>query len=352
MLWCFVRLLMMKNKNPQHVVWLQTAFIGDIILSTGAMRLLADRYPHIKQHVITTKAGVEILKPLAFLSSVQAFEKKGLGLKAYLQIKKSLAPLNLNKNNTVILQPHRSVRSSLLSTFLRFPVITYEETNLSIFAACRVPRISVFHEVVRIALLLEPLGVAREEVLAAKPYLTPTTLRADLQLEGKLIGIAPGSIWGTKRWPIASFKTLAQKLQQQHPDYRIVLLGSKDEKALADEIEQSLPKDSLLNLAGKTNLPDLCAIFPRLSLLIANDSSPIHFASAFNVPTIALFGSTIPQLGFAPLADHSRTLGVELTCRPCSDHGPQVCPLGHFQCMKLLSVGSVLAACREIVNLL
>jgi heptosyltransferase-2 len=149
------------------------------------------------------------------------------------------------------------------------------------------------------------------------------------------IGIAPGSVWATKRWPIESFLRLAKQLLSQ-TNARLLILGSADEKAAAAELELGLAAEAsrVINLAGRTSLDDLRAIYPSLSLLISNDSSPLHYASAFNVPSLAIFGATVPALGFGPLAEFSQVAQIDLPCRPCSDHGPMVCPLGHFRCMK------------------
>src|SRR5690606_36515740 len=150
----------------------------------------------------------------------------------------------------------------------------------------------------------------------------------------RLVGVAPGSVWGTKRWPRDSFVELCRRLIGQE-DLGIVLVGSGAEKEDADVIAQALGQPSrCLSLAGQTSVRDLSWIYPRLSALISNDSSPIHYASAFNIPTVGIFGATVPEMGFGPLADHSQTVGVQINCRPCSDHGPMQCPLGHFKCMR------------------
>ena len=73
----------------------------------------------------------------------------------------------------------------------------------------------------------------------------------------------------------------------------------------------------------------------RARLLVTNDSSPLHLASAMNTPTLAIFGPTVPEFGFGPLADLSVVAGVrDLDCRPCDRHGPMRCPLTHWKCMR------------------
>lgn len=343
------------------IVWLQTSFLGDIVITTGAIKLAAESFPGVRQHLITTKVGYDLLKDFSLLNGVLIFEKKTRSpLKAFSDVKSELyAKLSGNLASSVLLQPHRSFRSSLLSKYLGLPTVTYDETNFGFLATERVPRISVFHEAHRIALLLEPLGLQREKSLKAHPYLDIgpesqlTVWEKDKAVPPLLIGIAPGSNWGTKRWTLSGYSDLVKRLLE-HQKVGIILLGSKQEKPLADEICAFVDDSKKIwNLVGATSFDDLRNIFPKLSLLVGNDSSTIHFASAFNIPSVVIFGPTIPEMGFAPLAPGSISLGIDgLPCRPCSDHGPMECPEKHFKCMKDLNVDGVFQACKSILKTL
>jgi heptosyltransferase-2 len=80
-------------------------------------------------------------------------------------------------------------------------------------------------------------------------------------------------------------------------------------------------------------------------VLVTNDSAPLHLATAVGTPVVAVFGPTVPAFGFGPRGARDRVVEhPALACRPCSAHGPQVCPLGHHRCMQELSVESVAAA--------
>ena len=356
------------KKSPTDLIWIQTAFLGDIILNTGAFDLAAQHFPGVRQHVVTTKTGAGILDGLDSVFSVQVFEKRKANFfGAMLRLSRNLRQQLYDPERTIIVQPHRSVRSSLLASFLRFPVVTYFETDLG-FLGARTSRVSVLHEAVRVALPLELLGIPREHICAVKPRLIPQELTGFLNSGtwqnallnarktpgAKLIGVAPGSQWGTKRWTPEGYAALCNEILKS-PEWHVLLLGGADEKKLIDDIAGRLQisgkTGKLYNLAGKTSIADLSAIFPMLDLIVANDSSPVQFGSAFQVPTVAIFGPTVPAMGFGPLAPGSRVIEIEMPCRPCSDHGPQVCPLGHFKCMRDLNVGRVFEACVAILNL-
>ncbi|NBQ54692.1 MAG: glycosyltransferase family 9 protein, partial [Proteobacteria bacterium] len=225
-----------------------------------------------------------------------------------------------------------------------------------------VDRVIPFHEAARIAMLLEPLGMSREKILAARPRIAgeqaesgPESKSQSLPGSAKAfrIAIAPGSVWGTKRWLPERFARLGVELLARVPDSRIILTGSPDEAALCDAIERKIgDRTRVENLAGKTALKELPALFAGFDLVVTNDSSPVHYAGAVNAPTVAIFGATIPQFGFAPLAQKSKVVDAgKLPCRPCSDHGPQVCPEVHFRCMKDITVEKVLEACLSLFDI-
>jgi heptosyltransferase-2 len=159
--------------------------------------------------------------------------------------------------------------------------------------------------------------------------------------------VSPGSKWGTKRWLAEKYSALIDELIA-NDDNAVIVLGSPDEKELNESVVEKCKtgrNDRLLNLTGQTQLDELRALYPQLSALVTNDSSPLHYASAFDIPTVAIFGATLPEMGFGPVAEKSVVVEKKgLPCRPCSDHGPEVCPLSHFKCMKEISVKEVLQA--------
>ena len=334
------------------VVWIQTGFIGDIVLTTAAISTLKKVAPGIRQHMITTGVGDALLAGHPDLASIHVFAKRDGWIAPVLKTRKSIR--SLTPKSTVILQPHKSARSTFLSLSLGYPLITFDETMGSTLAAATTPRVATLHETDRVALLLECLGLPRESILGHRTSLANhAPLTGDLQLspDKKWIAIAPGSVWATKRWPVERYASLATRILD-HSDLGIVLLGSKDEARACEFIENACVRERpgsesrIRNLAGKTTLRQLSAIFPRLSKLICNDSSPVHFASAFNIPTVAIFGATTAAMGFGPLADGSEVIEEDLPCRPCSDHGPSKCPLEHFRCMRQITVDRVFDALK------
>jgi heptosyltransferase-2 len=145
----------------------------------------------------------------------------------------------------------------------------------------------------------------------------------------KIILIAPGSKWFTKRWPLEYFNELLKKLAK-NSEYKVVIIGGEEESTFDMYTDKNI-----VNLCGKTSLLDVAEICSRSNIIVTNDSSPIHIASAFsNIHIIAIFGATTEELGFFPWSKNSEVLeNMNLDCRPCGLHGGEKCPKGHFKCM-------------------
>ena len=99
--------------------------------------------------------------------------------------------------------------------------------------------------------------------------------------------------------------------------------------------------DRVLNLAGKTNLGELAALFSLADLVITPDTGPMHLAAAVKAPLIALFGPTAPWRT-GPYGNGHAVLRKELPCSPCFR---KKCPTG--ECLDQITVEEVLKAAEE-----
>jgi heptosyltransferase-2 len=159
------------------------------------------------------------------------------------------------------------------------------------------------------------------------------------------VALAPGSVWATKRWPY--YAELAVALADERP---VVVVGGAGEGELARAIVAGCPPGRALDATGRLSLLASAELIARARVLVTNDSSPTHLASAVGTPTVTIFGPTVPAFGFGPLAPGSETAGVaDLACRPCDPHGPPACPLGHWRCMRDLAVGPIVARTRALL---
>ena len=342
-------------EKPREVIWIQTAFIGDVVLTTGAINLLQKKFPDVPQYLITTPQSARFMAQEKSLTKVFSFNKR-LGARGLLSVVSEVRKeLGKEAEGRWIIQPHKSFRSTLLAKMIGGRRSTYRQTSdFGLRTWTGQERVAVFHESTRIALLLQSLGFTRSELIESRPILTAVTHKRPELGKDKWIAIAPGSVWATKRWTIEGYAQLATDILREGA-YKILILGGPggDETAAGLVLKQipSALRTSVENLAGKTQLEEMAAIFPYISGIVCGDSAPLHFAQAYSVPCVAVFGSTIPEMGFGPLSTRSRVAQVErLSCRPCGIHGHNACPLGHFRCMKEVGSARVKNLLSEVLS--
>jgi lipopolysaccharide heptosyltransferase II len=172
--------------------------------------------------------------------------------------------------------------------------------------------------------------------------------RARLRRSGPVVTLHGGARNGqAKRWPTSYFARLAEQLTNQF-DALVVLTGAGGEASLARAIEDQC-RHTLLNLAGKTSLPELAALLSESSLVISGDSGPMHIACAVGTPVISLHGPTDPVLsGPVVISSDAVVLRQNLWCSPCYDASRTAeCPFGNPVCMKSLHVDLVFSAARD-----
>ena len=344
------------GKKINKIGIFQTSFIGDSVLTTPLIKKTKKLFPDTKIVVITRPQTEDIFKPLPEVSEVILNDKRGWNKiagvwKTARAIKKS--------GIDILLVPHRSFRSALIAWLSGVKVrIGFTSSEGWFFYTKTVPFNWMIHDAERNLSLLQ--GIAKEQFGGEKLSMsfTPSAeenvarLLKDFNLEGKkLVGIHAGSAWPTKCWPMEYFVELISKLQTELGVQVVLVGGGKQDTALGEKICQ-LAKGHAASLCGKTSLADLMALMKHLSLFITNDSGPMHIATAFDVPTLAIFGPTTRELGFFPYGQGHRVMEVkDLECRPCALHGGKKCPLGHFKCMKDITPGEVFKNAKEMLGM-
>ena len=334
----------MAGAPATHSLVIQTAFLGDVVLTTPLLTVLAARHGPVD--VVTTPAAATLLETHPAVRRVIPYAKRGAdrGLAGMLRLGRALRA----ERYAFAYLPHRSLRSAALALIARIPRrIGFADGWRLLYTGSR-PRPATGHEVDRLLALADvpahhqtapSLGLTAADVAAAE---------AALRVGGitdTFVALAPGSIWGSKRWP--HFAALAGQLV---PRVGIVVVGSAEDAGLGEEIGSAVGRSGgpWVSLCGKLTLRQSAAVIRKAAVLVTNDSAPLHFAQAVATPTIAIFGPTLPSFGFGPRGPRDRALGVDgLACRPCSAHGPARCPLGHHLCMQSLRVEDVLHAIEE-----
>ena len=326
-----------RRTGNGNTLVIQTAFLGDVVLTIPLLVRLAERHGPVD--VVTTPAAAPLIETHPAVRAVIRYDKakadRGLG-----GFRAVAARLREQKYDRAYL-PHRSWRTALLAMAARIGERTgFGDSPAALTYTARMKRPAGVHESLRLLALAGEGGETPPRPTLALTVPDRTAAETWLATRGiaePFIALAPGSIWGTKRWP--GYPALAGTLAG-----RVVVVGAPDDRALGDAIVAAAPGRAW-NAAGELSLRQSAALIERAEVLVTNDSAPLHLASGVGTRIVALFGPTVPAFGFGPVGENDTVVELEeLPCRPCSRHGPQVCPLGHHRCMRELSVERVIHA--------
>ena len=162
--------------------------------------------------------------------------------------------------------------------------------------------------------------------------------------EDKTIALAPGAGFYTKRWPPDYFAQLIDMINAQGR-FNILILGGEHERLTGKYLGA---KENVYDFTAGPSLLQTAVFLSKTAVLISNDSGVMHMATAVKTPVVAMFGSSVRELGFFPYRSKNTVLEmIDLKCRPCSHVGRNKCPRNHFKCMNEITPGMVFKAATK-----
>lgn len=168
-----------------------------------------------------------------------------------------------------------------------------------------------------------------------------------LPTAGKVVALCPAGAFGAaKHWPVEHFAELGRRIAEAEDCHVLVMCGPA-ERDTARQITSLAANARVVSLDQQQLSIGLSkACVRRTQLVITTDSGPRHLAAGFQIPTVALFGSTDARWSISYNPREIR-LREDLPCAPCAK---RVCPLGHHRCMRDLAVTRVFGAARQLLN--
>jgi lipopolysaccharide heptosyltransferase II len=347
----------LASATGPHQLVVQTSFLGDTVLTTPLISELATRGP---VSVVVTPASAPLLARNPDIHELFVYDKRGAdaGLRGFRRLAQRVRAPEARDGApaAVAYLAQRSVRSGALALAAGYAQrVGFEGSAGQTLYTARVPYREDRHHAERLWRLAFPDSEIEDgSMQAMRPTLYPGDAEraaVDALLGARpdprpLVALAPGSVWGTKRWPF--YSQLARALA---PRFRLAIVGGPADASEAASIAEFSGAQGVVDGTGSLSLLASAELIRRASLLVTNDSAPQHLASAMGTPTITIFGPTVEAFGFGPLAPDSISLGLDaLACRPCHHHGPPHCPLGHWRCMRELGVDAVAIAVDEVLG--
>jgi len=319
-------------------------WIGDAVMTQPLLAALKEQFPESNIDVLASTWVAPIYRACSEVNQVieAKFEHKQLqwGLR-----KKLAKELAAKKYQACFVLPN-SLKSALIPWLANIPFrvgyrgeLRFGLINVSLDNPSKVNRPPMVEHYLALSQLLseeEPTSIVSSPVpklnvsTAANQSVQARLLSAKIE-PANIYVICPGAEYGpTKRWPTSHFAALAQRLITSHPNTQIILLGSKGDHALAQEIISQAKQDTHIhNWCGKTSLDEAIALIGMCKALVSNDSGLMHIAAALKTPQVAIFGSSDPA-HTPPLSDKAKVIWLNLPCSACHK---RVCPLGHLNCL-------------------
>lgn len=342
----------LKSPCPSTIVVRMPNWIGDFVMATPILADLKTAFPDARLTVMCRSPLADLLNGNSYIDELLPFNKLCFS-RAHSETKALLETLRHRKYDLGVLLTNSfssawgfwrgnvkrrvGFKKDLRSFFLTDPVALPKN-------------IASQHLVLTYKQLLAPLRIPLSttppQLFLAEQTMSDARLllkQQGIDLSLPLIGINPGAAYGTaKCWPPERFREVTEKLLKE-TKASILYFGDPSGSSLVEAICSGLPK-RVINLAGKTSLCTLSALIKCCTVLLTNDSGPMHIASAVGTPLVALFGSTNEKATGPYL--HGKVIHKHAPCSPCYQ---RICPID-FRCMKQIEVEEVLKAVLESLH--
>ncbi len=325
----------------EKILIIQTAFIGDAILTLPMIQKLKDIFPQSEIDVIAIPSTLEIFSASPYVNEVIILDKRQKHNSLFSLISFSK---KIKKNNYArIYSPHRSFRSALLVMLLNIKN-SFGFYNSSLRHVYKnLIEYKIHHHEVQRNLDLIDYKYDNDNWKIIPQVSTDENIKkniSDFLLQFKKSGtassqinfaaVAPGSVWQTKKYPLEYYEEIIKVLIEK--SFYVLLIGGETDKIISETIAEKFG-DKVISSAGKFSLTGSIELLKNVKILICNDSAPTHLGMCADIPTLTLYCSTVADFGFYPYNSKSNFLSFDdLNCKPCGIHGYNECPIKTFEC--------------------
>lgn len=339
----------MNNVRPR-ILLIRFSSLGDLVLLTALLDGIAEAFPGHDLHLATKEQYRELFESNRQIAKIHALPA-GSGFGALVGLRRDLA----SEGFETIIDAHNVIRSNFLYRTIgarrKVQLGKDQIRKLSIIRAGK----DIYEENVtmkdRYLSLIAELGAVIPDV---PTRLTPppgaedavTAFFDETGLTGRrIVAIAPGARWETKRWAPKRFADISSTLSDSGD--AVLVIGAEAEKDICRIVAHT---DNSVDACGRFSLMETAAALGRSSVLVTNDSGPLHIAEASGTPVVALFGPTVRQFGYFPLLEDSIALEKDIECRPCSRNGARPCHIANRDCLDTIDPSEVIAAVNRVLE--
>jgi heptosyltransferase-2 len=337
----------LTRQNTQRILVRTTNWIGDAVMTTPALRAVRETFPDAHIVVVANPLVAQLFVYHPDCNEVMVFDKNGehAGLLGFLRF---VARLRREKFDCAILFQN-AVEAAIMAFLAGIPrragYVTDGRRMLLTHPVALADEERALHHTDYYLHMLAECGVtttAKQQRLALRDEEVQWAVQHMPQ--GRFAVINPGAAYGSaKRWIPERFAAVADELVVRY-GLSIILSGGPAESEVGRDIAKAM-RQPQQNFIGRTNVRQMMALLAASSLMITNDSGPMHVAAAFGVPMVAIFGPT-DHTTTSPWGTRAQIVRHAVECSPCL---LRQCPIDH-RCMQRVTVDDVLSAAAEVLG--
>ncbi len=350
--------------EARNILCIRLDSIGDVLMSSPAIRALRQSEPGRTITLLTSPAGASVAPLVEEIDQTIAYEAPWMkaspptvdGSAEQRMIERLKRP---NFDSAVIFTTfsQNPLPGAMLAFLADIPLrLAYCRENPYQLLTDWLPEtdtkagFGMRHEVRRQLDLVGSVGsaVTDERIKISVPEEAVERARCllrDIQLDTSRpwLIVHPGASAASRRYPAESFAAAAQQLADRHA-FQVLFTGSAAEAELVESIRASMPAKTF-SLVGKLGIQELAALISLAPMLVSNNTGPIHIAAGVQTPVVDLYALTNPQ--HTPWMLPHRTLYHDVPCRFCYK---SICPMGHQNCLRMVPPNAVVEAALELMG--
>ncbi|MBW2511515.1 MAG: lipopolysaccharide heptosyltransferase II [Deltaproteobacteria bacterium] len=331
----------------QRIMVRTTNWVGDAVMTTPALGAIRETFPDAKITVVANPLVAQLFEFHPDCDEVIVYDRQGRHARS-IGFLRFVAMLRGRKFDCAILFQN-AIEAAIMAFLAGVPKrLGYITDSRRLLLNYPVPighQERALHHTDYYLHMLAQCGVTtgtKQQRLALRP--DEVQWAVETLPQGRFVVVNPGAAYGSaKRWIPERFAAVADELASSY-GMSIVLSGGPGEMEIGADIAKAMQSPHQ-NLIGKTSVRQMMAALASSSLMITNDSGPMHVAAAFNVPMVAIFGPT-DHTTTSPWGTNSQIVRHPVECSPCM---LRQCPIDH-RCMERVTVEDVMSAAAGLLE--
>ncbi|MFH1904711.1 MAG: glycosyltransferase family 9 protein [bacterium] len=328
-----------KADEIKKILIIRIDRIGDVILSTPALKAVRKRFPSAHISVLVSHGTQDLLLTCKYIDEIILFKNLS-------NIRKRRFDLAIDLH---LDYPLKTALIAYLSG-ARYR-LGFNVAGKGIFFNIKLPAPredkSIIENTLNIAKILNASIEEKTPEISVIPeaeeYIRNYLIQENVLDNDLLVAIHPGGHYLTQQWLPDRFAELANRIIKKYKA-KIIIIGASKEKGIINQIEKNI-SDRAISLINQP-VRNIVAVIQRCNLLICNNSGPLHIATALGTPTVSTMGPTIAKRWW-PSGEKNIVIRKDIPCIGCNSG---YCRIKTHDCMRLITVDEMFQAVEKQIG--